>query len=48
MSSGIDISRSARQRLAVYALQRVRRQYVADVSLYARHSLLFIDETGTD
>ena len=40
-----------RQRLAVYALQRddfLRQQYVADVSLYARHTLLFIDETGTD
>ena len=37
--------------LATYALQRddtIRAQFVADVSLYQRETLLFIDETGTD
>ena len=40
-----------RQRLATYALQRdedLRHQYVADVSLYAQDTLIFIDETGTN
>lgn len=38
-------------KLATYALQRddsLRAQFVADVSLYQRETLLFIDETGTD
>ena len=40
-----------RQRLATFALQRddlLRQQFVADVSLYARDTLVFIDETGTN
>ena len=39
------------QRLATYALQRdeeLRQQFVADVSLYAQDTLIFIDETGTN
>ena len=40
-----------RQKLASYAMQRdehLRMQFVQDVSLYSKHSLLFIDETGSD
>ena len=40
-----------RQRLATFTLQRddlLRQQFVADVSLYARDTLVFIDETGTN
>ena len=40
-----------RQKLANYALQRdetIREQFRADVSLYSREFLLFIDETGSD
>ena len=38
-----------RQRLATYAMQRdedLPRQFVTDISLYAQHTLIFIDETG--
>ena len=41
----------SRQKLALFALQRdesLRNQFVTDVSLYHRQSLIFIDETGTD
>ena len=40
-----------RQRLSTYALQRdehLCQVFVADVSLYARDTLVFIDETGTN
>ena len=40
-----------RQKLVNFALQRddaMREQFKADVSLYSRESLLFIDETGSD
>ena len=40
-----------RQKLVNYAMQRddgIREQFKADVSLYTRESLLFIDETGND
>ena len=39
------------QKLSTYALQRddfLRQQFVSDVSLYGRDTLLFIDETGTN
>ena len=38
-------------KLATFALQRddtLRKQFVSDVSLYQRDTLLFVDETGTD
>jgi transposase len=38
-------------KLATYALQRddtLRQQFVLDVSLHNRDTLLFVDETGTD
>ena len=38
-------------KLATYALQRddtLRQQFVSDVSLHNRETLLFVDETGTD
>ena len=38
-------------KLATYALQRddtLRQQYVSDISIYPRETLLFVDETGTD
>ena len=41
----------AHQRLATYTLQQdedLYHQYVADVSLYAQDTLVFIDETGTN
>lgn len=41
----------SRQKLCMHALQRdeeLRRIFSADVSLYPRQTLLFIDETGTD
>lgn len=41
----------SRQRLALFALQRddyLRLQFTADVSLYRRESLIFVDEIGTD
>lgn len=41
----------SRQKLALSALQRddaLRKQFVEDVSLYHRESLIFVDETGTD
>ncbi len=37
--------------MIIYALQRsdtLRKQYVEDVSIYQRETLLFVDETGTD
>jgi len=40
-----------RQKLATFSLQRdetLRSQFVADVSLYRRETILFVDETGTD
>ena len=40
-----------RQKLVLFALQRddaLRKQFTADVSLYSKESLIFIDETGTD
>ena len=40
-----------RQRLATFTLQRddlLHQQFVADVSLYVRDTLIFIDETGTN
>ena len=40
-----------RQKLVLFALQRddaLRKQFTADVSLYSKKSLIFIDETGTD
>ena len=39
------------QRLATYALQQhedLRQQFVADISVYAQDTLIFIDETGTN
>ena len=41
----------SRQKLALYALQRdetLRQQYVTDVTIYPRETLIFVDETGTD
>ena len=38
-------------KLAIFALQRddsIRKQFVSDVSLYQRDTLLFVDETCTD
>ena len=40
-----------RQRLNTYAIQRdevLRAQFAADVGLYSREMLVFLDETGTD
>ena len=42
--------RFTRQQLATYALQQdedLRQQFVADVSLCAQDTLIFVDETGT-
>ena len=39
------------QKLSTYALQRddfLRQQFISDVSLYDRETLLFFDETGTN
>ena len=39
------------QKLAMYALQRddtLREQFVSDVSIYPRETLLFVDETGAN